>query len=1001
MKLINYYENPQILHVNTLPIRSYYIPEDEKEKENRIMLSGTWRFAYYPSIEACEDFLSDSFDREKMKQIPVPSCWQFYGVDTQQYVNIRYPIPYDPPYVPVENPCGLYEREFEISRENLDKKQFLNFEGVDSCFYLWINQKFVGYSQVSHATSEFDITSFLAEGTNRISILVMKWCDGTYCEDQDKFRMSGVFRDVYLIERPKEYVWDFAIKSFYNSERTQGGFRITAKCEGNPEITCILENKDGCELCRKKLHQQECILSLENPVLWNAEKPYLYTIKLISKDETIVQKAGIRKIEVKNGMIFLNDAPVKFKGVNRHDSNPYHGFAVTKEDALKDLVLMKEHNINAIRTSHYPNAPWFTEMCDEYGFYVISESDMESHGCGEVYSEEDKDWVSMIAKDPSFEKAILDRVQRNVIRDKNRTSILFWSLGNESGYGENFIRAGKWVKEYDPDRLLHYEGCTWQEWQKLDCSSLDVVSRMYADPDWVKEYCENPDNQKPFLQCEFCHAMGNGPGDLEENYQQIYKYDNYAGGFVWEWCDHAIYAGKTDDGREKFLYGGDFGETPNDGNFCMDGLVYPDRRVHNGLRELKNVIRPVRVIAFDPESGTLILKNMLDFLNTKDFLKMHYSWKLDGKLLLEGNIDEIDILPHREGKTILPVPEYRKGNLYLKLDYIQKNEMVLTHAGHDMGFDQIQVQTEREEMVTEPQSFNENCRIKVQIADDSYCISGDNFSYLFSRKKGSFSSLLRNGKELLYAPVGYEIMRAPTDNDREIRKKWEAAGYDRKIDRVYETNLSECEDHVELYVKMSMAPVSLQKIIDFETVWSVRKDGSLDLKMNGVMNQELPYLPRLGLCLELDKAFQQVSYFGYGPFESYVDKRRASYVDVFETTVSEMHEDYLKPQENGSHYGCRWAQISDGKQMIIIKGAPEFEFSASNYTLHELMTKKHNFELEEADHVTVWADYKKSGIGSASCGPDLAEPYQLKDKSFAWKIYIEFKENNHEYKNQQ
>ena len=507
MRLERFYENTEILHVNTEPDRCYYLPCDAAGNSEQILLNGVWSFQYFPSVAEAEDFLRSEFDPKKMDKIPVPSCWQFHGYDRHQYVNLFYPIPYDPPYVPFDNPCGLYRRTFAAENLKKDERVYLDFEGVDSCFYVWINKAFVGYSQVSHATSEFDVTEYLSDGENEMYVLVLKWCDGTYCEDQDKLRMSGIFRDVYLLRRPKDHIRDFTIRTSY--EEAVGKICVRTEKSGTCTVKVTLKDRD--RVIGEQTGESICF-TVEQPVLWNAEEPYLYTLELETEREKIVQKIGIRTVEIVDRKLLINGTSVKLKGVNRHDSNPYHGAAVTKEDALTDLRLMKEHNVNAIRTSHYPNAPWFSELCDEYGFYLISESDMESHGCGEVYSEEDKDWVSQIAKASGFAKAILDRVQKNVIRDKNRTCILFWSLGNESGYGPNMIEAAKWVKAYDPTRLIHYEGCTWQDWQKQDLSVLDVTSRMYAPLDWIQNYCENGENKKSFLHCECCHAMGNGQG---------------------------------------------------------------------------------------------------------------------------------------------------------------------------------------------------------------------------------------------------------------------------------------------------------------------------------------------------------------------------------------------------------------------------------------------------------------------------------------------------------
>ena len=983
MKIDNYYENPEVLHIGTQDNRSFYIPQDLTGKEMRKMLNGNWKFQFYQNVDAVEDFLEDGFQMNSLDEIEVPSNWQIHGYDHHQYVNTHYPFTYDPPYVPVENPCGLYMKTVMLKEEELNNKLYLNFEGVDSCFYLWINKKFAGYSQVSHSTSEFDITELVTEGENTFTVLVLKWCDGSYLEDQDKFRMSGIFRDVYILERPSEFIRDFKILTNLNDTFDSAMVTIDFELIGNPGIECTMKDSSGKIISKQAVENQKCCFQIDQPVLWNAEQPYQYLLELSTGDEIIKQKIGIRNIEVKNSVLLVNGKAIKFKGVNRHDSSPYTGSVITREHALADLKLMKEHNINAIRTSHYPSSPWFLEMCDEYGFYVIGESDVETHGCGDIYSVENLNYIALIAKDKRFKKAILDRVQRNVIRDKNRSSILIWSLGNESGYGENLVEAGCWVKEYDPSRLLHYEGCSWQDWKNLDVSMFDMLSRMYASPSWVQDYCENPNNKVPLIQCEFCHAMGNGPGDLEENIKQIYQYDNYLGGFIWEWCDHGIYMGKAENGKDKFYYGGDFGESPHDSNFCMDGLVYPDRRVHTGLLEYKNVIRPVRVCETNLDQGIVVFENKLDFMNLKDYLKVHYEIKQDGILLTEGWLEELDIEPHETAKIYLKLPQVIEGNTYLKLEYIQKNDGLLTAAGYILGFDQICIS----ELFTIPSiAHTEMGKFIIKENPNNYKIAVNGFTYEFSKVRGCFDVIQKDGKNLIEAPIEYNIYRAPTDNDKNIKWKWQNAGYDRMVSRTYQCDIVEEEHEISITCKMSMGALSIQNFMKYDVVWTIAEDGSIRFNFDGEFNEIFPYLPRLGLKLKLPKPYQNINYFGYGPMESYCDKHHGCYIDCFNTTVSQLHEDYLKPQENGSHYYCKHVKVSDENNTLSVYGERPLSFQASNYTIEELAKKKHNFELEEADYVTLCIDYMQSGIGSNSCGPDLNPKYQLNDKKIAWEI---------------
>ena len=525
----------------------------------------------------------------------MPSNWQLHGYDKPQYTNVCYPIPYDPPYVPDDIPVGIYQRSYNYSPDGNDR--ILVFEGIDSCVYLYINGEFAGYSQVSHSTSEFDITPLLREGENKITAAVLKWCDGTYLEDQDKIRLSGIFRDVYVLSRPKVRLENYIVKTLISDD-------ASAKLEFTPfgcDVTATLTDRDGNTVTNfSATDGEKTVINIQVPKLWSAEKPYLYDLTVFAGDEAIGEKVGFRRISVENGVFKVNGQAVKFKGVNRHDSYPDTGYYASVSQMKADLILMKKHNINAVRTSHYPNSPLFYQLCDQMGFYVIDEADMESHGCVEVYNNfkwdapEPYNGIALIACDKQFEKAITDRAEALVKRDINRPCVVFWSLGNESGWGENMLAAGRLVKSLDETRLLHYEST-----HRLDDTPtdiLDVVSGMYWDTKEMAGFLEKQDEHRPFVLCEYCHAMGNGPGDLENYHNAFYSSPRFCGGFVWEWCDHTVPQGVA-DGRVKYGYGGDFGEKHNDSNFCMDGLVYPDRTPHTGLLELKQAYRPVRVLA--------------------------------------------------------------------------------------------------------------------------------------------------------------------------------------------------------------------------------------------------------------------------------------------------------------------------------------------------------------------------------------------------------------------
>ena len=984
MKLPNYYEDPNTLHVGTCENRSYYIPYGQDLNSHATLLSGDWRFGYYPYPEAVPaDFINPDFDDSSMDTIPVPSCWQCHGYDYHQYTNVNYPIPFDPPYVPKENASGAYRTTFTLSAEATKQRNFLYFEGVDSCFYVWVNGKFVGYSQVSHSSSEFEISSFVNEGTNTLAVLVLKWCDGTYLEDQDKLRMSGIFRDVLLLTRPKSFVRDYTVRTFLK-DGGAGVVRVSVEADGEVSPVLTLCDADKNPVGEAVLADGVYEFTVLNAKLWTAETPYLYTLTISTADEVITQAVGIREVYIKDGVVYVNGQNLKFRGTNRHDSDPVTGYTISKEQAIRDLTLMKQFNFNAIRTSHYPNAPWFTELCDRYGFYVIAESDIEMHGYLSTYHSDRENTLGLLDEGGVFTEAVLDRVQRNVIRDKNHPCVLIWSLGNEAGFGYAYQNAGRWTKEYDPTRLTHYESSTWDHSNRFDKSMLDLYSRMYATTEEVDSYFAEEGPKKPFIQCEFVHAMGNGPGDIEDYYQQIMKYDGFCGGFVWEWCDHAVNQGVAENG--KTMYGGDFGEYPHDGNFCMDGLVYPDRTPHTGVYEWKNVVRPVRARLVDAHKVTLALKNMLDFTDMADAITLSYECKADGELLCSGEIAVPSTAPHTESEVTIPVTLPKTAaDCYLKLTYLTKTAHELVPAGHEVGFDQFLLSgsaVRRLNSVTD-----EATAPTVTEGDRFLTVSGEGFTYQYDTFTGIFSSLERGGETI---SMDYSIFRAPTDNDRNIREEWERANYHHSQTRTYTTEYAVDGQTVQITSTVNLCAVTVQSIMKFTVIWTIDGAGTITCKIDAKRNTDMPYLPRFGVELTLPKSWQQVSYLGYGPQECYIDKHHLAWFDAFESTVEDMHEDYIKPQENGNHYHCRKASVGNGTNGVTAYAATSFDFSVSNYSDYELAVKKHNYELEESDFVTMHLDYKNSGVGSNSCGPQLLPQYQMNDKEFEWEYQLKF-----------
>lgn len=1006
MSLPHYFEDPQTLHVNTTPHHAYFIPFSSAEsavKKTRefspyfTLLNGEWDFTYFESYTHLpEDFLHFSFT----DKIPVPSNWQNHGYDNHQYTNVNYPFPFDPPYVPIENPCGLYHRVFNVEI-NAEKRYLLNFEGVDSCLFVYVNHQFVGYSQISHCTSEFDITDFLQQGENHLHVLVLKWCDGSYLEDQDKFRMSGIFRDVYLLERERNYLQDFFIQTQFNQELTKAQLHVSCHfAEREQPISWQLFDPQGKLIIEQKGHAFHA--EIENAQLWHAENPRLYTLILQYGSEVICQKVGLRHIEVKNGVMLFNGQAIKFKGVNRHDSDPKTGYAISREQALQDLRLMKQHNFNAIRTAHYPNVPWFTELCDEYGFYVVAESDIESHGTNAVYVESPETSILLgvkteidheairqktidnycyMARSPEFNQAILDRTYANVERDKNRPSVVIWSLGNESGYGENFEQAAAWVKQRDPSRLVHYENAIFQHSaHQNDTSNLNFHSEMYTSTEELDAYFANTQNQKPYLFCEYLHAMGNSCGDTEDYFQAMERYAGACGGFVWEWCNHSPYLPNSSN----MGYGGDFNDTPNDGNFCADGLVTADRQIQSNLLEYKNVYRPLRATL---KNGHIELKNYLDFTDAAEAISIHYQITEDFAVIQEGQIDDLNIAPKSTALLPLTLPTSNGSLQILTFTYHQKIETGLIPQGHCLGFDQI-ILSEQSQFFTNELKSNHQ-PISVLEHANLISVKAADIEYQFDQYKGIIHQIRKAGKPWLNQPTDFNIWRSPLDNDSLIKEHWIAAGYDCATSRVYDYRLTEQERALEITFKLGLVAVSKARILTLNVVYRIEQNGLLHINIHAEKQPHLPFLPRFGLRFSLNQGFNQVEYVGYGPTESYLDKHHATAFGRYKTTPENNHVPYLKPQENGSHYGCREVKVANSANCFTVQSHAPFSMNVSPYSQEELGSKKHQYDLEKSGSTILCVDYKMSGVGSNSCGPALKEQYRLNETEWDWSILLQ------------
>lgn len=986
-----YHENPNELHINTLDKHAYFIPFGRKqdpfvcreESEYFELLNGEWGFRYFESVIDLEDDFTEIIPQNT---ISVPSNWQLHGYDKPQYTNIAYPITFDPPYVPDETPVGIYNREYEYTPDGRDR--ILVFEGVDSCLYLYINDSFAGYSQVSHCTSEFDVTPYLKAGKNRITVAVLKWCDGTYLEDQDKYRMSGIFRDVYMLSRPKKRLCNYVVKTILNKEKAAADLELTVS---GMDVAAKLSDPAGNTIASIAIFDgNKGIIHVDNPQLWSAEVPALYDLVITAGEEVIGEKVGFRDIAIENGVVKINGVPIKFRGVNRHDSYPDTGFYCTVEQMKRDIVLMKKHNVNAVRTSHYPNSPLFYQLCDRYGLYVIDEGDMEAHGCVEVYNDFRWSWadgysgIALLASDERFRKAILDRSESLVKRDINRPCVVFWSLGNESGYGTNMEAAGKLVKELDTTRLLHYEST-----HKLDDTSdavLDVVSQMYTSPEDMNKFLAKENEKRPFILCEYCHAMGNGPGDLEDYHNAFHSNERFCGGFVWEWSDHAPILGTTQDGKVMYGYGGDFNERHHDNNFCMDALTYPDRTPHTGLLELKQVYRPIRVMK-GKSATEFIFKSFFCHGKVSDLAEFYYEISFDGGLTKSRRM-EFEINPLGECTVEVPeVLQYTDKEAYIRFVFTAKKDLGYCEKGYEICFDQIKLEAgsgcERESL-TEDQ----NAEVVPEIREEALRIDVDfdKLQYSYNRRNCCFDSICYEGKELLDKPLNFNFFRAPIDNDT-MRGDWYRAHLNDYVVKGYESTVSATAYGVEINQKQSFGWSIHQPIAYMDVVYRLTSSG-MNIYCELETGNKVTFLPRFGLRFFMPKRFGKVSYYGYGPYESYVDKHQASYMGNFEAKVCDMHEDYIKPQENSSHFGCRHVTITDGETTISFTSKDGLSFNASEYTQEELATKRHNYDLVKSNSNILCVDYKMAGVGSNACGPALAEKYRLPLPKFSAEFHM-------------
>lgn len=998
------WEKPGKLHENQELARAHYIPyatveHAKSRKRGRSpfyqTLNGKWKFQYFSSVvDAPDGFYNEENDVSDWDDLIVPSCWQVNGYDQLHYTNVRYPIPLDPPYVPDDNPAGLYVRDFQVPADWAAKEQYVVFEGVNSCFYLWVNGQYVGYSQGSRNPAEFMLTPYLKAGVNRIAVLVLKWCDGTYLEDQDCWRYSGIFRDVYLLARDKTHIRDVFNRQEFDVDYEKAILHVEVDTTGPLQVQAELRDAEAQLVGSAEGlvdNSSTLVIQVEHPVLWNAEQPYLYDLYVRTGEESLAFQVGFRHVEVADGVFKLNGQALKLKGVNRHDSHPLLGQTIPLNHMKRDLLLMKQHNINTVRTSHYPNDPRFLELCNELGFYLVDEADLECHGMsvGTPWTSAQTDALS---EDPDWRDAYLDRAERLVERDKNHPSVLIWSLGNESGFGDNHIAMAEWIKLRDPSRLVHYEGAPGSQSEPERTRSFDVDSWMYGSVESCAEYGRDEQNRKPLFLCEYSHAMGNGPGDLRDYWEVFEAYPKLMGGCVWEWVDHGILT-HAEDGTPYYAYGGDFGDQPNDGNFCIDGLVSPDRVPHAGLLELKQVLAPVRVEAIDLAAGRVRIGNRYDFMGLSHIATY---WRLleDDVLIDQGKLQGLNAAPHEWETVILPytLPS-NPGRLVLQLSFRLDREMEWEGPGYELTFAELEFPGEQSGVAREAtisRTLPAKGKLSAQEANGKLLLNGFDFRYEFDLNRGALTKLERDGLERLAAPAMLSIWRAPTDNDRNIRQVWEQLGYDKAVMKVYRSEWDvDSNGCICIGIEYSLGAYIHAPFLRGRMEWKVASSGELTLKTTAEVGEKLPWLPRFGLELVLAPGNEEVEYSGFGPHESYIDKRLSVRQGVYLTSVDQMFVPYIVPQEFGSRYDTNWAIVSNEQGMGLRIDAPQpFSFQAAHYKAQDLTEATHLHKLKRRPETYVHLDYRMSGVGSNSCGPELAERYRIEEKQITFELIL-------------
>ncbi len=953
-------------NINRLPARATLIPYPDAASARLgergaspwyMGLNGQWDFCYYTAWKQVEE-LSGTAGEGRRGTIQVPGVWQLQGYGAPQYTNVRYPIPFDPPHVPDDTPVGVYDRDFTLPAAFAGRRTVLRLEGASSCHYAYVNGRLAGMSKGPHLPAEYDITDLLRPGCNHLRVIVLQWSDGTYLEDQDMWRFAGLFRDVALLSFGESRICDLAAEADLTNNYQDGSLRVTAQITGADKARFTLldgENTLLSQTCPVKDGQAVLEAEIQGIKPWTAETPHRY--ELIAEIDGQAERVwiGFKKIEIKNGVFYVNGRAIKLLGVNRHDTHPTLGFYTPVNEMRRDVLLMKQHNVNTVRTSHYPNDPRFLDLCDALGLYVVDETDIECHG---VVMFESYDYI---ATDPKWETQFVDRGVRMVRRDRNHPSIVMWSMGNESGYGCCHEAMYKAMKAIDASRPIHYERDQWER----QAITADVTSRMYAGIDDMVKYAKEK-HQKPFFQCEYCHAMGQGPGLLEAYWQAYNAHPQLMGGCIWEWADHGLV--KEENGEKFYAYGGDFGEWPHDGCFCVDALTYPDRTPHTGLLEYKHVIRPVRASMADEAKGLVSFHNYYGFL-TLEHLAGHYAVVSGDKVLRQGEFT-LRTAAGRSSRMAFDLGQYPAGAM-LNFTFTLRQDTPWAKAGHIVAQDQLPLMLGQ----ALPRVTLPALPLALETAAEAVCVRGNDFAVAFGPE--GLDSLVFHGVKLLEKGLRVNLWRAPTDNDNgfvNLASKWEALGLNRLQCRGEKLEAEQAGNAVRVVIEGVYGSKVLPPVLRVTQRYTVTGEGKIALEITYAPLKEIKdYLPRLGLRAALPGGFERLVWQGRGPWESYPDKKTGALIGRYESTVDQTHEPYVRPQENGAHEDTAFAALLSSRGIGLMVTGESFSFSAHHYTPEALTAAQHTNELRPEEAVTLLVDGAMGPLGTASCGPEPLE----------------------------